>query len=106
MDDQVRSTAGSPRRASRRLVGGGGRSARSAVRMAGAQYLFKVRGQRLADRDSLGRAVTELDQVIKRQETELQQHPGQVLIGQARRPGHLSQRRQLLGYIPDSQAIG
>jgi len=49
--------------------------------MLAAQQPLKVRGQRLADRDGLRRAVAELDQVIERQEPEPQQDPGQLRIG-------------------------
>ena len=93
-------------RAARRLVGGGQAVPRvQRVRMVGAQQPLKVRGQRLADRDGLRRAVAELDQVIERQEPEPQQDPGQLLIGLAGRLGRLGQRRHLLGDVPDGRAI-
>jgi len=38
--------------------------------MAGAQYPLEVRGQRLADRDRLWRAVAQFNQVIQREEPE------------------------------------
>ncbi len=68
--------------AARRLVGSGQAVPRvQYVRMLAPQQPVKVRGQRLADRDSLGRAIAELDQVIERQEPEPQQDPGQLRIG-------------------------
>ena len=57
--------------AARRLVGGGQAVPRVSVSGCRGQQPVKVRGQRLADRDGLGRAVAELDQVIERQEPSL-----------------------------------
>ena len=91
----------------RRQVGGGEAVPRvQGVGMVGTQQPLEVRGQRLADRDGLRRAVTQLKQVIERDEPEPQQNPGQLFVGLCRGLGHaVQQRRHLLRDPPDGPAI-